>query len=73
MSRKFKVPVGLVALASNPATGSTGDSYYNTVYNQIYTFDGSVWVASLTSQNIDGGTPTETFAGSLAAFDGGTP
>ena len=73
MSRAFKVPVGLVSLSANPASGSTGDSYYNTVYNQIYTFNGTEWVASLTGQNIDGGRPEENFAGAVASFDGGTP
>lgn len=72
MSRKFKVPVGLVALASNPATGSTGDAYYNTVEKTIYTYDGTVWAAATNLTNLDGGTPTETYSG-VSGLDGGTP
>jgi hypothetical protein len=81
VSRKFKVPVGLVALASDPASGSTGDIYYNTTYG-IMVHNGTTWVSINFPLDVDGGvfdsvaqyqggsSPTETATQTL---DGGTP
>ena len=46
MSRKFLSPLGLLAQSTNPASGSIGDTYYNTSDNKVYTYNGSSWVAT---------------------------
>lgn len=40
-----KVPLGLVALAADPVTGTyvAGDTYWNTTLVCIRTYDGAVW------------------------------
>jgi hypothetical protein len=45
MARRFTTPVGLVALAEDPAAGisTAGDMYFNTTSGIIRTFNGSVW------------------------------
>ena len=71
MSRKFKVPLGLVGLSTHPASGSEGDMYYNTVDNVIYTSDGTNW-NSVGGGDLDGGTPTTNYTGNTV-INGGTP
>jgi hypothetical protein len=43
MSRKFNVPVGLVALATDPASGASGEIYFNTVSNKLKIHNGTSW------------------------------
>jgi len=57
MSKKFLTPVGLLTKATNPASGFTGDTYYNTVDNKVYTYNGSAWVLTGV-QGIQGTTGT---------------
>ena len=47
MSSRFLVPLNFLHLASDPATGSLGDAYYNTITNSIWTYDGSDWVEAV--------------------------
>ena len=49
MSRKFKVPLGLVGLDTNPASGSLGDTYFNTDDGFVYVYDGSDWQQQATA------------------------
>lgn len=42
-SRRFRVPVGLVALAADPASGTAGDTYWNTTTQKIRVYDGTSW------------------------------
>ena len=44
MSRKFKVPLGLLSLASDPSPGEIGDIYFNTVSQRIKVYSGTAWV-----------------------------
>lgn len=43
MARRFTTPVGLVALASDPASGTAGDIYFNTTSSVLKIYTGSVW------------------------------
>lgn len=53
MSRKFKVPVGLVVLDAPPASPSAGDFYLDTnVGLLVYTGEG--WQATNTPNQVDG-------------------
>lgn len=70
MSRKFKVPLGLVGLAADPDTGLVGDMYYNTLDKLIYTYDGTRWVSPSDFGNLDGGLP-DTVYGGINAIDAG--
>lgn len=62
MSRKFLTPIGVVGMASAPASASIGDLYYNTVDKLIYTYDGANWIPSNRVTTLDGGTPTSVYA-----------
>lgn len=63
-SRKFKVPLGLVGLASNPASGSIGDTYFNTSNNLIHVYNGSTWTSTQGVQGTQGATGTQGNTGS---------
>jgi hypothetical protein len=43
-SRKFLVPANLLNLAEDPATGTSGDIYFNTTSDKLKIYDGSTWV-----------------------------
>lgn len=43
-SRKFKVPVNLVSLSSDPGSADEGDIYYNTTDDRIRVYKNSTWV-----------------------------
>ena len=43
MTRSFKVPVGLLASASDPTGTTAGETYYNTATNKIRVYNGSAW------------------------------
>ena len=58
MSRKSLTPLGLLARSTNPASGSIGDTYYNTTDNKVYTYNGSAWAAVSGS----GGSGTYTYS-----------
>lgn len=69
MSRKFKVAIGLLASSADPASGASGDLYYNTDIKDLKAYDGSTWV-EVGAKAIDGGAPDSTYGGTQA-FDGG--
>lgn len=43
MSKKYKVPINLVGLSSDPAEGSPGDIYFNTVSDVIKIYANDAW------------------------------
>lgn len=43
MARRFLTPIGLLTRASDPASGTIGDMYYNSSNNKIYAYTGSSW------------------------------
>lgn len=79
MSKKFRVPLGLVPLAEDPISGQTGDVYFNTVSKSIKVYDGTAWIIPfflhthsydgdvVEPTQLDGGTPTTVFT----ELDGG--
>lgn len=54
MSKKFLTPIGLATLASDPATGSEGDMYYNTTSDVPRVYKNGAW---------------EDLAGGIAIYD----
>ena len=66
MARKFLTPIGLLARASNPASGSLGDLYYNSSANKIYAYDGATWslAAAQGTQGANGAQGTQGTVGS---------
>jgi hypothetical protein len=70
MARRFVVPLGLLAATVDPTGRNAGDTYYNTTYGTIKTYDGEVWQSAGSVTNMDGGTPSDTY---VTEFDGGTP
>lgn len=72
MSRKSLVPVNVPALASAPTTPTirTGDLYFNTTNNTLYSYNGTAWAASGgggggASVSISSSAPISPTAGSL--------
>lgn len=43
MAKKFLTPITPPALATDPATGTTGAIYYNTVSNALKYYNGTTW------------------------------
>jgi len=43
MARRFLTPISLVALSSDPVSGSEGDAYFNTSSNKIKVYYDGVW------------------------------
>jgi hypothetical protein len=54
MSRRFLTPVNVLHLASAPSSASTGDLYFNTTEDLLYTFNGTTWVVSSGLQGVTG-------------------
>lgn len=46
MSKKFLSTINLPQGATLPATGISGDTFYNTTDQQLYIHDGTSWIAS---------------------------
>ena len=70
MSRKFKVAVGLLATSTDPASGSSGDLYYNTDIKDLKAYNGTDWV-EVGSRSIDGGAPDTVYGGTVGVDGGG--
>ena len=54
-NKKFQVPINLVNLPSDPATGSEGDMYFNTTNNVVMIYSGGSWIpvgSTLTQEQI---------------------
>jgi len=60
-NKRFQVPVNLVNLASNPASGSEGDIYYNTADDTIRLYANGSWV------NVGAAGPTNIHASAKLA------
>ena len=43
MSKAFLSPINLVQSATDPATATAGDVYFNTVLNQVKVYNGTTW------------------------------
>ena len=43
MSRKFKVPLNLVGLTTDPGSATNGDLYFNTVSNKVRYYTNNAW------------------------------
>lgn len=71
MARKFLVPLGLLASASDPTGTSAGQMYYNTDINSVKIYDGTIWSAVSGGGNVDGGAPTSNYEG-ITTLNGGT-
>lgn len=46
MARKYLTPLRLLTRTTDPASGATGDIYYNSSSKDILAYDGSSWVAT---------------------------
>lgn len=57
-SKKFLVPLGLVSLDSDPASGTEGDLYYNNVADNIRLYKNGAWTDVISSGNIPSGGAT---------------
>jgi hypothetical protein len=49
MSTPALVPIGLVALAADPAGTFAGETYWNTVLKAVRTYDGAAWTGGSAS------------------------
>ena len=57
MRREFKVPVNLVNLSSDPASGAEGDIYYNTTSDVVRLYANGTW----TTIGAGGGSASDSF------------
>jgi hypothetical protein len=83
LSKKFLTPVALPHGIVDPAVGSIGALFYRSDLKEVRAFDGTNWVSTSASTNIDGGSPAgyvDYIYGGTAAtvyfestFDGGDP
>ena len=49
MSRKMLTPLNLLTRASDPSSGTEGDTYFNTQDSSIRVYNGAVWVTIMKS------------------------
>lgn len=76
MSKKLKVPLGLLALATDPSLASAGDIYFNTVLKNIKVYDGENWIELLKNETLPFFMHTHDYDGNVVEpveFDGGSP
>lgn len=71
MSKKAKVPVNVLATATNPAGQYAGDLYFNETDTSVYVYTGDTWTP-VSAGDIDGGAPDSNYTG-LTVINGGTP
>jgi len=45
MAKRLLSTQRIVNLSSNPASGTAGEIYYNTSFNELRVYDGSSWIA----------------------------
>ncbi len=75
---KFLSPIGGLAIAEGATTptGTTGTVLWSTTALKWLYWSGTAWTASASggagSGNVDGGTPTTIYGGSIV-INGGTP
>ena len=58
MSKKFLSPIRLAQGATNPATGSSGELFYNTTDLKVYSHNGTTWLPSAGGFTISDTPPT---------------
>jgi hypothetical protein len=58
VSKKFLSPIKLAQGATNPATGSTGELFYNTTDLKVYIHNGTTWLPSAGGFTISDTAPT---------------
>lgn len=63
MSRKFLSPIKLAQGASNPATGSAGELFFNTTDVKVYAHNGTTWVPSGGGVTVSATAPSTPIAG----------
>ena len=51
MSKKILTPLNLLTMASDPSSGTEGDTYFNTTDKSIRIHNGNVWVTILKSDD----------------------
>ena len=76
MSRQMKVPLNLLPVPTDPANGSMGDMYYNTVSGAIRFFNGAQWLTLITTEPAPFYLHTHDYDGDVVEavqIDGGTP
>jgi len=64
MAKRFLTSIELANLSSDPATGSEGQMYFNTIANAIKVYTDGEWTFLNTSASagiIDGGGPDSVF------------
>lgn len=66
MASKQLVPLPVLAVASAPTAGNTGDLYLNTSNNTVFVYTGASWIAVGSGASSDGAS-----IASYANFDGG--
>ncbi len=57
-NKKFLVPLGLVSLASDPASGTEGSLYYNNVSDTIRLYKNGAWADLVSAGNLPSGGAT---------------
>ena len=63
MSKKFLSPIKLAQGATNPATGSSGELFFNTVDLKVYAHNGTAWVPSGGGVTVSATAPSTPIAG----------
>jgi hypothetical protein len=66
VASKQLVPLPVLAVASAPTAGNTGDLYLNTSNNTVYVWTGASWIAVGSGASSDGAS-----IASYSPFDGG--
>ena len=51
MSKKILTPLNLLTMASDPSSGTEGDTYFNTVDKSIRIYNGITWVTIVKSDD----------------------
>ena len=62
-NKKFLVPLGLVSLASDPASGTEGSLYYNNVSDTIRLYKNGAWADLVSAGNLPSGGATGQILG----------
>lgn len=63
MSKKFLSPIKLAQGATNPATGSSGELFFNTVDLKVYAHNGTTWLPSGGGVTVSATAPSSPVAG----------
>jgi hypothetical protein len=71
MTKRFNVPLGLVALASDPASGAEGNIYYNTTSDVVRVYANGAWanISAIASNGLPVGGTTGQILAKIDATD----